>query len=407
MKILIVNTWYYPNLMGGAEHSVMLLAEGLAQNGHSVGVLTCDAKENDVIETINGVTVYRLSARKYDLFGAYFNKKMNICKKIINKYHELFNRSIQKNIEKLLDEISPDIVNVNCFSGLSYYLFQTIKDKKIPIVYTIRNFFIIYPTANPKLNIRLLHNVVEYIYKKITKKYLDNVDCVTAPSEFTIHNIEKSKYFNSVNKVVIPNCIDTKLDITKKEVMRRKKQISNCTKFLFAGWVNYDKGIMHLLEAFTLINRDDIELQVCGAGELEEIVTKYHEKYKYINFNGKLSKSELKKKYEECDVLIAPSLCEETFGRGLIEAASFGMPVICSNRGAMPEIISVLKNGLVYEAGNSLKLSSCIMKMTDKRTRLNYEKHILDNMLNYTLEAQVENYSYVYSSLLKGTYYEN
>ena len=42
MKILILNMFYYPNLIGGAEHSVKLLAEHLAAKGHKVSVLTMD-----------------------------------------------------------------------------------------------------------------------------------------------------------------------------------------------------------------------------------------------------------------------------------------------------------------------------------------------------------------------------
>lgn len=60
MKILIVNTWYYPNLMGGAEHSVKLLAEGLVKSGNEVAIFCIDNRESGIKkQIINGVTVYR------------------------------------------------------------------------------------------------------------------------------------------------------------------------------------------------------------------------------------------------------------------------------------------------------------------------------------------------------------
>jgi hypothetical protein len=43
LKILIFNTLYYPNIVGGAEKSVQLLAEGLIKKGHEV-VIICTEK---------------------------------------------------------------------------------------------------------------------------------------------------------------------------------------------------------------------------------------------------------------------------------------------------------------------------------------------------------------------------
>lgn len=40
MKILIVNNLYYPNLVGGGEVSVQILAEGLKKIGHDVMVIS-------------------------------------------------------------------------------------------------------------------------------------------------------------------------------------------------------------------------------------------------------------------------------------------------------------------------------------------------------------------------------
>lgn len=34
MRVLIVNTFYYPNMQGGAEQSVKLLAENLLRHGN-------------------------------------------------------------------------------------------------------------------------------------------------------------------------------------------------------------------------------------------------------------------------------------------------------------------------------------------------------------------------------------
>ena len=66
MKILVINAYYYPHMVGGAEHSVQILCENLAKAGHEVYVYTIDGDTKESInrpEDVNGVTVYRGYAR--------------------------------------------------------------------------------------------------------------------------------------------------------------------------------------------------------------------------------------------------------------------------------------------------------------------------------------------------------
>ena len=58
MRILFVNTFYYPNMEGGAEQSVKLLAEGLAKAGHIVAVYCADSRDGRITEeNIHGIKV--------------------------------------------------------------------------------------------------------------------------------------------------------------------------------------------------------------------------------------------------------------------------------------------------------------------------------------------------------------
>ena len=58
MRIMVINTYYYPEIVGGAEYSVKKLSEKLVQEGHTVRVL-CTGKENSK-EIIDGVEVVRI-----------------------------------------------------------------------------------------------------------------------------------------------------------------------------------------------------------------------------------------------------------------------------------------------------------------------------------------------------------
>ena len=78
MNILIINSYYYPDIIGGAEISVQKLAEILATN-HNVSVVCTGSMFKD--EVINNVHVYRLKR----------HEKRN---KIIRSFNELFDFSV-------------------------------------------------------------------------------------------------------------------------------------------------------------------------------------------------------------------------------------------------------------------------------------------------------------------------
>ena len=97
---MIVNTFYFPDIIGGAEVSVQKLAEGLVKNGNEV-VILCNGEHNS-IETINGIKIIR---KKFNNIFSFFQyRKSTGLKKILYKildYYNPFNRKILKEIFKI------------------------------------------------------------------------------------------------------------------------------------------------------------------------------------------------------------------------------------------------------------------------------------------------------------------
>ena len=70
------------------------------------------------------------------------------------------------------------------------------------------------------------------------------------------------------------------------------------------------------------------------------------------------------------DVLVVPSICEETFSLVTREALQAGLPVIAARRGALPEVIQDGVNGLLFEPENAHDLRRCLERLrTDTRLR--------------------------------------
>ena len=137
MKVLLVNTWYYPNMEGGAEQSTKLLAESLVRSGNEVAVYCIDSDNDEIItQVINGVKVYRGNA------GGYLNRIKNkgVFNKLYTKYKDIYNYKSNKEIIRIINDFNPDIVHTNCLNGVSISVWKKIKSRKIPIVHTLRDY---------------------------------------------------------------------------------------------------------------------------------------------------------------------------------------------------------------------------------------------------------------------------
>ena len=71
--------------------------------------------------------------------------------------------------------------------------------------------------------------------------------------------------------------------------------------------------------------------------------------------------SDLKEIFSETDILLAPSLCYETFGYTVLEALCYGVPVIVSDNVGAKDIVE--NCGLVVKAGDRESLKNAILSL--------------------------------------------
>ena len=87
------------------------------------------------------------------------------------------------------------------------------------------------------------------------------------------------------------------------------------------------------------------------------------EPYMVVKEDG-FSQSELEKMMTQADALVAPSIWYETFGFTVLEALSYGVPVIISDHVGAKDIIG--ENGIVVKTGNIDELKSAIRRIDEK-----------------------------------------
>lgn len=353
MRILIVNTYYYPEIVGGAEYSVKKLAEELKAQGNDVFVL-CTGDQN-YAEFIDGVKIIRF--KPFTPSRKSVGHDLNAFTKLFRRFTDIYNIFNRKSLKKIIDNINPDVIHTNGLYSITPIIWKIAHENNIRVVHTLRDYYLICPLVDyscekSKHKCKYKNNLCK-LHKHINRINSKYVDCVTAPSLITLNKVCNQNFFVDSKKIVIPNAIDYNQNSVErlysdKVSQRNKFEI----KFIYLGTLSEKKGIKWLLDSFNQFSLKNInvKLYIAGKGELENFIRK--NKDNRIEFLGFLNEDKLNTVLKNMDVLICPSLWDEPFGRVVLDAYKNAMPVISSNRGALPSLVKNGKTGRVVKAND-------------------------------------------------------
>jgi glycosyltransferase involved in cell wall biosynthesis len=139
---------------------------------------------------------------------------------------------------------------------------------------------------------------------------------------------------------------------------------------LFIGTLEPRKNLHRLVEAYALLldRRPDIpDLVLAGALEVptHDLLSGPVSLAKAIDrvrLTGYVTDEERQRLYREASMLVLPSL-EEGFGIPALEAMTIGVPVVVSNRGALPQVVG--DAGILVEPEDAHALASAIERVLD------------------------------------------
>lgn len=389
MKILIVNSLYYPNIIGGAEKSTQLLAEGLANKGFKV-IVVCIHSQEDSIKFHNGVRIYYLYHR-----NVYFRfKKKNFLDNILkplNYLIDLYNPWIGKTFDRILKIEKPDIVhtnNIDCFSPI---IWKKLKRLKIPLVHTLRDYQLICARGTMFKRHKLCENqCLECKILTLTKKWLfKNINIVVGISNYILEkHLEFDMFKNTQKREIIPN------PLISDPISSPKTCVNKPLRFLYLGGIFDHKGFYFLINTFSKLEEanNKYELWVGGRGEYKENIGI---NIKYLGF---INSEDI---YPKIDVIIVPSLWNEAFGRIIIEANSYGLPVIGSDRGGIPESILQGKTGFIFNPNKENELLKYIKIFIDNPDLvLKLSPNCLKYSENFKIDKILDAYIRLYKTLV-------
>lgn len=201
---------------------------------------------------------------------------------------------------------------------------------------------------------------------------------------------------------VIPNGIDLEhISSLRKSAAIRKK--SSALRLLYVGRLSPEKGVDILLRSLADIRQCSIHLQVIGDGPEKKFLQNLASELEIVDqieFMGHVSEAVLWESYNSSDIAIIPSYAD-ALPLVSLEAQAFGLPVIASNIGGLPDVIENGVNGVLVPAGDVNALSAVIKSMhddpemrqrmsmssLDKVTRFDWQ-HVLNSFANKVLHIK-------------------
>jgi glycosyltransferase involved in cell wall biosynthesis len=134
----------------------------------------------------------------------------------------------------------------------------------------------------------------------------------------------------------------------------------------FAGRLVAEKGIWDLVEATGALE-PPIRLLLVGDGPLRRDLEHVSLPNGGIEIWSDVGHEGMPRAYGEMDVLALPSRTTdqwvEQFGRVLVEALFCGVPVVGSDSGEIPWVISVTRGGRVFPEGDSQRLADVLTEL--------------------------------------------
>jgi len=417
VRIVHIIHGFPPHQMAGSEVYTYNLCQELAKTDEVyVFHRIADSEQEE----------YEMNCGTYDgLNVCTINNTFKYCDSFKKTYR---NDSISTRFARFLDQVNPEIVHFGHVTCLSTSLIEEARKRKIPIVFTLHDFWLFCQLGQllkrdlslchgpkdsecarclaPQLSIEGafgkaleitmgtadfqngtgVRKILKKIYRQCAKAFFlfqkdarakiqrrtdhitemcSLVDLFIAPSNFLL---EKFVNFG------VPRCKITYCDYGfNKDLFKNFLRI-NCPRLRFGyiGTFIPSKGVHVLLEAFRSIKSQGAELRISGR------FVPYHAGFEdypdYLKslgnednvlWLGEYDNRDIAAILSEIDVLVVPSIWHENSPLTIHEAFMAGVPVMTSNIGGMAELVQDGSNGLLFQVGDSKDLAKKMQRVID------------------------------------------
>ena len=360
MKILYIIT---KSEAGGAQTHVAQLAQYMSEQGHQVAVMA-HSKGWLAEEMV------RLNVPFY------------INPFLVNNYNPFTGLRAILKINNLIKKINPDIVS--CHSSVAGLWGRLAVHNQVPTVFTAHGWGF---TDGVGWLRKFIVTMCEYVANPFCKKVI----CVS----------DKDRLLGLGLGISPSKCITIHNGVENLEKVSHEG-----IRIVFVGRLSHPKKPEVLLEVFCKLSKEiqnSARIDIVGGGDKQEMIERFvseKELSQQVVIHGALSRKQALEVLSQGDLFVLIS-DYEGFPRSILEAMSFGIPVIASDVGGVREAVTP-EVGVVISRGDKQGLYQALVGLlidSEKRNILSINAAKRAREL-FSLEAMLTKTETVYKELL-------
>lgn len=390
MKILELIHGYPPQYNAGSENYTEAISNEFVKKGHEVYIFC--REENHF-------------GKEYSLSKTTDNKEPKIKKYLINVARgkdRFVHERIDVAFAEVLDEIMPDVVHIEHLNHLSLGIPKIIKERKIPMVYTLHDFWLMCPRGQfleynmegepwnvcdgqedqkcASVCYARYHTGTEHMPSdkeywvswvntrmRITRECVNLIDQFISPSKTVMTQFER--YFpENAGKLIF---LDYGFDLNK---LSKENNVAVGNKMIF-GYIGTHipaKGIDYLIRAFSKL-KGEATLRIWGRNRGEytpylknldvQLLSSLSNR---IEWMGEFETEKIVNQvFEHVDAIVVPSIWMENSPLVIHEAQQAGIPVITADFGGMKEYVQDGVNGFLFKFRDVDSMASRMQEAVD------------------------------------------
>ncbi len=383
MKIVIISSLFPPFDIGGAEQVAALLARTLRQLGHQIDVIsTCRRSDLSVeryrIDCWEGIRVWRMAP--WNVYWSFDKQEQrpHALRRAAWHFIDLCNWSVVPALAEVLNRISPDVVNTHNIDGMSPVVWRVARDYTSAVVHTLHDYHLICPRATMRKRDGAACDSVCglcHSYSACNRLHQRHLDSFVAPSK-SIADLHWQLGWQHPKMTVIRNGIDIDgsdsidgLDLSSEGQPQPSR--SEPLRVVFMSRLEPEKGCNTVLRAIAHFQySNEVEFHVAGRGSCAADFEALSRKMPHLVWHGFVTGLAKRQLLSKGDVFLQLSESRENAPLGLLEAAKYGLYLIGTNVGGIPEIIKDGEGGMLIPPKDHNVLVEAVQRLAAQRQHL-------------------------------------
>jgi len=362
MKICMVG--HFPPHIGGVSSYTYLLSLELVKRGDKVYVLTYPHSELTSNAYLNGGSVPKNNLKGIHIENAF-------APNIKGLRGTIFTITASFKLMRMVKKYKIDLIHAHYIMPPGLIAVIVGKLLKTPVVLTIHGSDIFRLSRKS-----ILKPLIRYILRNSSQI-------------FAVSEAVKSEV------IQLERDLEDKIEVTWNAVDLKKFNPQNDSSFreelnlepgkpliLFVGNLVAQKGVKYLIEAKKFFKNDSY-LVIVGSGPLQRELKAMveYEGLKYVKFVN--ARDDIEKIMPQADVLVLPST-SESFGIVLLEALASGVPIVATNVGGIPEIVTG-DVGIIVEPRNPVAIAEAVDKiLSDPQLKSEFKSNARKRAFKYS-----------------------